>query len=267
MEVVLMRKLTAVGVCAGVALTSSAASAEPHTYFGQHGEFIISADRLLPLFSFTHIQQDAFAPGPGNSKAVNVYNQSAISLLWGSAGGTGEAQSIDTFFTVPRVGLDYVIAPHWTIGGDVAIYFTLGGNTSTDTTSNTGVTTTTSTGNPSVLVFGVEPRGGYVWPLTDLFSLWLRFGVSYFVASSKNTGPGNNPQTVTQTTNQFALDLDPQFVFTPFTHLAFNAGLTADIPVAGGHSQDTTVNGVTTSASAWSGVAYFGVTAGILVYF
>jgi hypothetical protein len=264
-----MRKLTAVAVCAGVALTSSAASAEPHTYFGQRGEFIISADRLLPLFSFTHISQDNLTPGPGNSKVVNVYNQSAISLLWGSAGGTGESQAIDTFFTVPRVGLDYVIVPHVTIGGDVAIYFTLGGNTSTDTTSTAGMTQTNSAGNPSVLVFGVEPRGGYIWPLTDLFSLWLRGGFSYFISSSKSTtGPTNAQSTVTLTTNQFALDLDPQIVFTPFPHVGFNAGLTADIPLTGGHSQDTTdPTGRSMTLSAWSSVAYFGLTAGMFVYF
>jgi hypothetical protein len=263
-----MRKLTAVGAGAFVAMTASMAHAQGHTTLGERGEFIVSADRLLPLFSYTHISQDAFAPGAGNTKQVTVDNQTSISLLWGSAAGTGQQAAIDTFFTVPRIGLDYVIVPHVTIGGDVAIYFTLGGSTSTDTTSNGGVTTTNSNGNPSVLVFGVAPRGGYILPLTDLFSLWLRGGFSYFVASSKNTGAGNAPTTTTLTTNQFALDLDPQFVVTPFAHLAFNAGLTADIPISGGHAQDTTpFNGATTTVSAPSSIAFFGITAGMLVYF
>jgi hypothetical protein len=259
--------------------TASSASAQvPAGDFGQRGQFIVSADRLFPLFSYTHFSQDAFAPGAGNTKQTNFANQTSISLLWGSASGPAlgpagsaipSASAIQTFFTVPRVGVDYVLAHHVTVGGDAAIYFTLGGNAGADTTNNAGVTTTSSNGTPSVLVFGLAPRGGYILTLNDMFSLWLRGGFSYFISSLKNTaGPANAQITTTFTTNQFALDLDPQLVITPFPHVGFTAGVTADIPLAGGVAQDTTpAGGATTTVSAFSSVLYFGITGGMLVYF
>ena len=271
-----MRMRIAIGACAGLMSWASIASAQvPAGEFGQRGQFIVSADRLVPLFSFTHFSQDQFTPGAGNSKQVAFENQTSISLLWGSAVrpsvavGT-DAAAIQTFFTVPRVGVDYVLAHHVTVGGEAAIYFTLGGSTGTDSTlANGGAVVTQSTGNPSVLVLGLAPRGGYILPLTDMFSLWLRGGFSYFVASSKTTiGAGAGAQTVATTTNQFALDLDPQLVITPFPHVGFTAGVTTDLPLTGGHSADTTpANGGTTTLSASSSVLFFGITAGMLVYF
>jgi hypothetical protein len=271
-----MRMRTAVGACAGMLLWASMARAQvPAGEFGQRGEVIVSADRLFPLFSYTHFSQDQFVPGAGNSKQVLFSNQTSISLLWGSASGPSvavgsDAAAIETFFTVPRVGIDYVLAHHVTIGGDLAIYFTIGGNTGSDSTmANGGAVVTSSNGNPSVLVLGLAPRGGYILPLTDMFSLWLRGGFSYFVASSKTTtGAGAGQQTVTTTTNQLALDLDPQLVITPFPHVGFTAGVTTDLPITGGHSSDTTpANGATVTQSASSSVLFFGITAGMLVYF
>jgi hypothetical protein len=252
-----------VAASVGVLLTSSLAHAQARTTFGERGQIIISADRLFPLLSFTHVSQDQFVPPVGDNKQVANYSESAISLLWGSSGPQDNSATPQTsFFTVPRVGFDYVIVPNVTIGGDLVVFFTLGGNTSTDSTTNGGVTTTNSVGTPSSLVFGFAPRGGYILRLTDLFSLWLRGGFSYYVASSKtNVGA----DTVTTSTNQFALDLDPQFVVTPIPHLGVTLGVTADLPIAGGHSTDDGASGVSVSKS--SSVLFFGLTAGLLGYF
>jgi hypothetical protein len=261
----MIRRLTTIGACAGVLLASSVARAQTRKAFGQRGEFIVSADRLVPLISYTRTSQDQFTPPPGDSKQVNVYNQGAISLLWGStASGDANAPAQTAFFTVPRVGLDYVLFPNVTVGGDLVVFFTLGGNASTDTTTNAGVTSTKSASNPSSLVFGIAPRGGYIFELTDLFALWLRGGFSYYVASSKGTV---GTATVTNSTNQFALALDPQFVITPIAHLGITLGLTADIPLAGGHSMETDQNGLSQSTSASSSIFFFGATAGLLGYF
>ncbi|HZU85786.1 MAG TPA: hypothetical protein VE987_22830 [Polyangiaceae bacterium] len=259
------RMLTAVGASLGVLLAAGAAHAQPHDTFGQQGQFIIGADRLFSLFSYTHIAQDQFNPGPGNSKQTTTVNGTALSLLWGSSpvianGGV----PIISPFAVPRIGVDYVIVPHVTIGGDLIVFFTLGGNTATDTTTNGGTTSSTSTDNPGQFLFGIEPRGGYILPLTDMFSLWLRGGLSYYIQSSKTTAGGS---TTTNTTNQLALDLEPQVVFTPIPHVGFTAGLTGDIPLTGGHSTDVNTNGRDTSQSAWSGILFVGVTLGMLAHF
>jgi hypothetical protein len=260
----MIRRLATVAASVCVLLTSSLSHAQARTGFGERGQFIVSADRLMPLFSFTHVSQDQQPLAPG-TKTVTTYNEAAISLLWGSSSpDDGSAPPQTSFFTVPRVGFDYVIAPNVTVGGDLIIFFTLAGNSGIDTTPNGGATSTVSTGNPSSFIFGIAPRGGYILRLTDLFSLWLRGGVSYYVATSKTSATG---PTVTTSANQFALDLDPQLVITPIPHLGVTLGLTADLPVAGGHSVDTQNNNVSASTSASSSVLFFGITTGLLAYF
>jgi hypothetical protein len=263
MEVILMmRRLTAVAASVGVLLTASLARAQAHDGFGRQGQFILSADRLVPIFSFTHFSQDSTNPGAGNTKVVNTTNQTAISLLWGSTWAASPTSP--PFYTVPRVGFDYVIVPRLTIGGDIVVFFTLGGSNGTETTRTNGTTTTTSSDNPSQLLFGIAPRAGYIWELTDLFSVWLRGGFSYYVASSKST---NGNTTTSNSQNQFALDLDPQFVITPVPHFGITVGLTADIPLTGGHATEVDVPNASTNVSAGASVAFVGVTAGLLGYF
>jgi hypothetical protein len=256
----MIRKLMAVGASIGVLLTASLAHAQARDRLGQQGQFIVSADRLFSLFSYVHVAQDNLANN-GGVKTVDTVNQSAISLLWGDSSVGGNP------FGVPRVGFDYVLLPNVTVGGNVIVFFTVGGNRASDTTQN-GVTMSRSQDNPSVFTFGVAPRGGYILQLTDLFSIWLRGGFSYYVQTAKTTtGTGNTQVTDSFSQNQFALDIDPQFVLTPVSHVGFTAGPTLDIPLAGGHSLDHTAGGTSTSTSAWSSILYFGVTVGMLVHF
>jgi hypothetical protein len=267
----MMRRLTAVVAGAGVLLTASVAGAQAHGGFGQQsGEFIFSADRLFSLFSYTHVSQDRLNPVPAGTKFVDTSNGTSISLLGGISLpiGTNDGQVIVSPFTVPRLGFDYVVIPRVTVGGDVIVFFTLGGNTATDATPNGGSTTTNSNDVPSQLLFGVAPRAGYIFTLTDLFSIWLRGGLSYYLETTKQTiGAGNAQVTTSFNTNQFALDLEPQLVITPVPHVGFTLSPTLDIPLVGRHSttQDRT-NG-STSTDASSSILFFGITAGLLAYF
>ncbi|MBV9947576.1 MAG: hypothetical protein JOZ69_12050 [Myxococcales bacterium] len=266
------RTLTAALVSLGAMLSASPALAQEHRVLGQKGQFILSADRLFPLFAFSHVSEDRFLPPGGASRLTDTTNQTSISLLWGAlnpipiaGAGNGIGGLVINPFAVPRVGVDYTIIPNLTIGGDLAVYFTLGGNQDTETVNNNGASMTTSVGSPSFFVFGLAPRAGYVLPLTDLFTLWLRGGFSYYLESGKTT---NGPTTTTSTVNQFALDLDPQVVFTLIPHVGFTAGLSLDIPLTGGHSQTTdNNNGNSISQSAGSSILFFGITAGLLAYF
>jgi hypothetical protein len=263
----MMRKLTAVGAFVGVLLTVSLGYAQPRDRFGEKGQFIISADRLFSLFAYTHVGQDNFGSTAGN-KITDTVNGTSISLLWGSSAVTlpGGGLFISPF-TVPRVGFDYVLLPNFTVGGNLVLFFSLGGSTSQDATGG-GATTSQSNDNPGVFIFGLEPRAGYILELNNMFSLWLRGGVSYYVETTKTTrGTGANQVTDTGSINQFALDLEPQFVFTPIPHVGFSAGPTMDIPLTGGHSNDHNAGGTSTNTSAWSSVLYFGVTVGMFTHF
>jgi hypothetical protein len=260
----MMRTLTALGASLAIVLSVSLAQAQQRGPLGQRGQFIIGADRLFSLLSYTRIAQDNL-PAPGAGKNTTVTQESAFSLLWGSGPTLIGQNGAISPFSVPRVGLDYVIVPNVTIGGEVLVFFTLGGSTSRDTTNAAGATTTTSGDNPGQFLFGLAPRGGYIVPLSDLFSLWLRGGFSYSIQTGKSTVGG---VTTSISTNQFALDLDPRIVFTPFPHVGFTGGLTFDIPLAGGDSRSTDAgNGTTTSSSGGSSILFFGVTLGMIAYF
>ncbi len=260
------RRLTAVLATMGAAcalLTTSHAHAQQRPEFGEKGEIILSADRLFPLFSFSRVSQDALTPIAGTTRTTAT-TQTGISLLWGSTAPE------ETFFTVPRVGFDYVVVPNFTLGGDIALFFTLGGSTKTEIDNNNGTSQTNSVGSPSNTVFGIAPRAGYILGLNNVFSLWLRGGLSFYTESQKSTTVDNNGNTIATTTasdHQFALDLDPQLVISPIQHIGFTAGLTVDVPLAGGHSLETVANNNTQTNSAGASIWFIGVTAGMLVYF
>jgi hypothetical protein len=248
--------------------------------FGEQGQFIIGADRLLPLFGYNHWSYDL--PTAGN---VTKDNQSGsswnLSLLYGGTpwapdlGGIGRGNAAvgaafgtNIPFTVPRVGLDYVIVPNVTIGGDLILYFTVGGSTSEEVDLQGGQTMTTTRDNPGLTLFGIAPRGGYILGLNDMFSIWLRGGFSYYTWTAKQTVTnGGTSTTNTASQNQPAIDLEPQLVFHIIPHVGFTAGLTLDIPFAGGYSFSSSTNGNTTTVSNGSSLLYFGLNLGMLAYF
>jgi hypothetical protein len=243
-------------------MTTSLAHAQQRPDFGQQGQFIISADRLVPLFGFSHASEDNATNGM-ETKNTATATQSSLSFFYGSTLNTN-----DLFYTVPRLGFDYTIIPHFTLGGDVVLFFTLGNSTGGEVDFMNGTKNTTSTDQPKNTLFGIAPRAGYIFGLNNLFSLWLRGGLSFYTLSSKTSGNSTNGDvTTTNSVHQFSLDLDPQLVITPIPHLGFTAGLTGDIPFAGGHSTETDSGGNSTTFSAGSSIFYFGLTLGMLGYF
>jgi hypothetical protein len=277
----MMRGLSAVAAGLGVLLFGGVASAQPAVggAFGNQGEFIISADRLFPVFGYTKASVDTAANlGPGVQKETTSDDASMLGVFWGgapgfelNAGGVGGGLpfAVPNVFTVPRVGFDYTIVPNVTIGGDLILFFTLGGTHSTQTINTNGSTQTTTNNEPTSTVFGVAPRGGYILRLSDLLALWLRGGFSFYTVNAKltTTDNANNQTTTTVGYNQLALDLDPQLVITPFPRFGFTVGLTGDIPLTGGHFVSVTTPNASTTVSAGSSLLFIGATAGILGWF
>jgi hypothetical protein len=256
------RTLTAAGATLAVLTIAPLAMAQRGA-FGQQGEFIISADRLMPLFSFDDVSQADLEAGAGDPAIKSVTNTStspSLSLLYG-----GTANPNEVFYTAPRVGLDYVVVPNVTIGGSIVAVFSIGGSNKTETDNTNGQSSTTSVDHDSVSGFGIAPRAGYILPLTDIFALWLRGGLSFYVAS--DSPPSNNNGTFSTTVNQLSLDLEPQLVFTGIPHVGFTAGLDADIPLTGGIKDSGTNNGVSTSVSGHSSIFFLGLELGMLAHF
>jgi hypothetical protein len=261
-----------------VLLVGSVASAQPAGGFGDQGQFILSADRLFPAFGYTKASVDQAGPlGGGVQKVTDAEDMSMLGLFWGGApayglgtgGAGGTVFSVPNVFTVPRVGFDYTIIPNVTIGGNLIVFFTLGGNRSEQTIFTNGSTQTSTSNEPTSTIFGIAPRGGYILRLSDLLALWLRGGFSFYTVNVKQTTTDNagNQTTYSVGYNQLAIDLDPQLVITPVPHFGFNVGLTGDIPLTGGHFVSITTPNSSQSVSAGSSLLFIGVTAGILGWF
>jgi hypothetical protein len=282
------RTVTAIGATLGAILMLTASSAHAQQYageysreLGQKGQFIISADRLVPFFAFTH---DSTNFTDNNVKTTDSTSQSSMSFFYGytaAAANSAAAQGalLGDFYTVPRVGFDYTIIPNLTIGGVIALYFTFGGNNSHKVEGD-NMSNTTTVGSPSTTIFGIAPRVGYIFRLTNLFSVWPRGGFSFYTGDLHSSSTNDiGGATVTDTTkinaHVFSLDLDPQFVLTPAPNFGFTAGITFDIPLGGGNTVEndtvaTTNGAMNTTINKTSGGAsalYLGVTLGMLVHF
>jgi hypothetical protein len=273
----MMRSLTAVGVLLGVLLTAPLAEAQAKGGFGDQGEFILSADRLFPLFAFTSSTYTDNSTNPSTSVTVSG---TSISLLYGNntiegaairAPNSGVIAGAPTFYTTPRAGFDYVVIPHLTIGGDVMAFFTLGGHT---TTPGPGPNQTTTNPNPSGSAFGIAPRAGYIIGMNDLLSFWLRGGLAFYTGTVSVPQNRCNNATDDFSSNVFGLTIDPQVVISPVSHLGITVGPALDWGFAGGAS--LTQNGISnngiscnskTTTSFGFNSLFFGIDAGLLGWF
>jgi hypothetical protein len=240
----MMRKLLAVATGLGVMFIGSQALAQPAgaAEFGRQGQFIFSADRLFDIFAYDNNKSH---PDNTNNQDTTVQGTSiglfgATSIDFAGAGGYG------TIYNIPRLGFDYTIADHLTIGGDVLLFFALGGSTHLDPQP-------TSTDLPSGSIFGIFPHIGYILGMSDMLSFWLRGGLHFWNAQINGKCGG------VDSTNEHAVgfDLDPSLVITPVQHFGFFAGPALDMGFGGGsttrydnpptcNTQTTTNSGLTT---------------------
>ncbi|HEY1697152.1 MAG TPA: hypothetical protein VGG39_33560 [Polyangiaceae bacterium] len=278
----MMRRLSAVAAGLAVLSVASVASAQRAAgSFGDQGQFILSADRLFPLLGYSHASETEPNPPAGASKATDSESYSNLGFFYGSTPAFTDRPTVNgagaivpggiqvtNFYTVPRVGFDYTIIPNLTIGGDLILFFTLGGTTSHEVDNNAGGTQTTTASEPTNLTFGIAPRVGYILHFSELFSLWLRGGLSFYTETWKQSSTvANQAASFSANYDQLALDLEPQLVITPIQHVGFTAALDADIPLTGGHSYTENIGGTSSSVSAASNIFFIGGTVGMLVWF
>ncbi|HEY5241390.1 MAG TPA: hypothetical protein VIJ22_07990, partial [Polyangiaceae bacterium] len=140
----MVRRLTAVAAGVGVMLVGSLAQAQTKSTLGDPGEFIFSADRLMPVLGYSNESTtQATQLPPGVNKISSSESQSSLGFFWGGSPGYvvplgGTNATLPNVFTVPRLGFDYTVIPNLTVGGEIVVYFTLGGTQSTETDNNSG---------------------------------------------------------------------------------------------------------------------------------
>lgn len=257
-----MRKLTAIGATMGVLmLAAQHAQAQEKKNFGDRGEFILSADRLFPLIGWSRTSRNLMAGELRNGfvSGSTSTEQSSLSLFYGTAFPQ------EVFYTIPRVGFDYVVAQNVTIGGDLIFFTTLGGSDSNEQVRPDGSTQTTTTDRDQVLAFGIAPRGGYILRVSDLIAFWLRGGLSVYTL--QDATPNNNGFYTHTNVTQFSLDLEPQFVITPAPHVGITFGVNGDIPLVGRYAVTTFNPGLQTTNSVGSSIWYVGVSGGLFIHF
>ena len=216
-----------------------AAAAPAAGPLGERGTWVVSADRLMPLLAYSKASET----GNNFSTSSSVTSLSFLSY--------GVPQ--DIAYTIPRLSLDYTIAPNLTIGGSVMAFFQLS-NSSTTTLGNTSSTTD----NPKISGWAIAPRAGYVLSLGQKVVAWPRAGLSYYSESVSNP-PNMGGQTTTDGFHQLAIDLEANFVVLAAPHFFVIGGPVIDIPVTG--SASSTQGNTTTSID--SSQFHFGIAVGL----
>ena len=262
----MLRRLTTLGAAIGALLVAAPASAQPAAKFGDQGEFIFSADRLFGVFAY---DQATFSDGANNTSST--ITGSSFSFFGGPnafvAGGTGgTARGVGplqagypTPYTLPRLGFDYTIIPNLTLGGNIVAFFTVGGSNST--TGNPSVN------NPSGDLFGIAPRVGYIFNLSDVISIWLRGGPTLYLGNVNANQPHpNTPCDNSYGFDLFGLGVDPQLVISPIPHTAFEVGPAFDWGFAGNTNNSNPNQGCNVSTSYGYTSLAFAINAGLMFW-
>lgn len=247
---------------ASILATSTTARAAGHANgFGEKGQLILSADRLVPLFSYTYA---SVTDTPNNIELTRSRSGTGLSLLLGRNLAHVEDFTVPiNVHTIPRVAFDLTIVRHLTIGAALAFGFGLGGSTKNEVATGGGKTTQT-TDSPTSTAIGLAPRVGYILPLGDVFAFWPRLGFGFYSVSTSSENQVAGVVTTTRTTDTlFSLDVDPQFVLVPTEHFFLHFGPVLNIPLSGTRSQETTTGTRTTETSVDTSLFNLGLSAGI----
>lgn len=198
--------------------------------FGERGQLILTADRLLPLASFT---AQTITASQGATETKTSDRGASFALLVGREPGLG------SMHTVPRLAVDFAVMDHLTVGTSFVVAFGLGGSHSEERTQNGGATARKHNA-PEATILGFAPRVGYVVPLSARLAFWPRAGVAFYSARSK-TEQSNDAGAVSTTTDSdtlFSFDVDPQLVWSPATGFFLHGGPIANLPLSGAHTSE-----------------------------
>lgn len=232
-----------------LASTSDVRAAGHANGFGEKGQLILSADRLVPLFNYTY---SSVTRTDNGVDLTNSTTGSGISLLFGrNLAAEGGSNGPANVHAIPRVAFDVTIIPRLTLGAAVAFGFGLGG-TNEEENLQGGVPTPRRSDSPTATAIGLAPRIGYILPLGDIFAFWPRVGFGFYSVSTSIDRTTNNGGIETTRTSDtlFSLDLDPQFVLVPLEHFFIHGGPIVNIPISGSRSVSTSTSSTRLSYDA-----------------
>lgn len=205
--------------------SSGGSSLDKAQGFGEKGQVIFSADRLVPVFAYTSTTTTTrtfLGNGSVVSETESTVSQTTSAALF--------AFSNFTIVNTPRMSIDYAVIDHLTIGGSALLWFTPGSRIEQNGVVVDGTRTT---------AFGIAPRVGYDIPLGRHFSFWPRGGMT-IVHVNEATRVGNNNvfTEVSDSATPIWLNLEPMFVIHPTEHFGIPLGPVVDIPLAGTYTRE-----------------------------
>jgi hypothetical protein len=201
------------GLLAFAALTLSGTAFAQE--IGDKRTLAFSADRMFGIYQ-THLEIDA---GPFEQDV----DEFELGFMWQDTPRVVP-------YTMPRMGVDYFIGEHLSLGGTIA-YATASFGDDDD-------------GDRSALLFA--PRIGGAWMLGSVVGVWVRGGIEYFSYGEDADA------------HQFALFGEVPFIFKPADNWAFTVGPTFDFGFAGEAGDDndlrTTSFGLSVGMLGWLGL-------------
>jgi hypothetical protein len=262
------RATCAAALAAALLVAPTSAEAAGHANnFGDKGQLIISADRLLPVFSFTHA---SFTDTPNGVDLTTSRSGSGISFFYGRNLASPEATLVTNndflpinVHTIPRIAADFTVIQHLTVGAGLVLAFGLGGTDKTDVIIN-NVKTTQEADSPSSTAIGFVPRVGYIIPVGDILAFWPRGGLGFYSTSThftllQNNNPNQPTESRSITDTIISLDLDPMLAIVPLEHFFFLVGPMINIPLSGTRSAKLTQGATTTTVSNDISLFNFGI--------
>jgi len=195
----------------------------PSGAFGQTGQLILGADRMFGL-SFSSVKTETDLP---TGTVSNTQSGTNINLLWAPEGLTP--------YEVPRLSADYIVVSSLTVGGAIGYK-----SQSTKNKAEAGGVSTEADG-PSMHVFQIAPRVGYVLGLADKIAFWPRGGITFYTGGTESTsGVAPNQTTTKISMNGLALNVEAMFAFSPVQGFALIGGPLLDLPLSGSMTQEVT---------------------------
>lgn len=258
-------KTAALGLCALLTALAAARPARAQETpapprFGDRGQLIVTADRLLPIFGFTS-QTTTATEGAATTKITD--SGTSLAFL------VGREPTLGAVHTIPRLAVDFTVSKRLTFGSSFAFAFGLAGSHGEVRTAGDGTVTTRDSSTPRATILGFAPRGGYVLPLGPHLAFWPRAGFAFYSVRtrSEQTNSASNTPALTDTDTLFSLDLDPQLVWQPLPHVLFHVGPLVNIPLTGTHETSFSQGSESKDRSDDLSVFHIGLSAGLGAWF
>jgi hypothetical protein len=180
----------------------------------------LSADRLFGFGFGDHTISDTVTRGGTTITTETRFDLATVNLFGAGFQGRDALDLGVQTGQLPRFGLDYELASHITIGAAAFLHWS---------TLSFGSSKNSSVG------FGVAPRVGYAWQLSERWTFWPRAGVSIWYAGV-STFDERGVETLTRGYTALSLNVEPTLVFMLTTGFGVTAAAVLDLPLLGNAS-------------------------------